>query len=173
MNSIDKLMDKDFLQGKGFRRILFGVGIFFIALIIFQCGIFVGFRKASFSYRMGDNYYRAFDKNDGYNSYPMGMGMMRGGFPDSHGAVGQIIKITLPNLVIEDTQGIEKTVVIDSTTVIKKFRDSIKNEDLRVGDFVTIIGSPDNNSVIDAKLIRVLPPPQSASSTQAIPPQNN
>ncbi len=153
-------MDKDFLQSKGFRRLLFGIGVFVVALLIFQCGMIVGFHKASFSYRMGDNYYRAFGTEKGFtDKYPIQMEVMRGNFPDSHGAVGQIITVDLPTIVIEDTHNIEKAILVTEKTTIKKFKETLKKSDLKVDDYVTIIGSPNDKSEIEAKLIRILPPP--------------
>ena len=42
---------------------------------------------------------------------------------------------------------------------IKKFRDSIKAEDLKVGDFVAVIGNPNDQAGVEAKLIRIMPDP--------------
>jgi hypothetical protein len=129
--------------------------------MIFQAGIFVGFHKASFSYRMGDNYYRTFGpqrNNQGLYPISSNMGMTHQDFSDSHGAIGQIIKIQLPILTIEDNQNIEKIILVTDKTIIKKLRDSIKKEDLKVDDFLTVIGSPNSMSQIEARFIRVLPP---------------
>jgi hypothetical protein len=41
------------------HKILAVLGVVIIELIVFQSGIFVGYHKAAFSFRMGDNYYRA------------------------------------------------------------------------------------------------------------------
>jgi hypothetical protein len=136
-----------------YKKILWGIGIFIAALIIFQAGMFVGFRRASFSYGLGDNYYRTFGGPRG--------GMMRGflpdDFPESHGVAGKIIKISLPNIFIAGNDGVEKNILISSSTLIREFRQMASPADLKVDDFVVVIGSPNAQSQIDAKFIRVMP----------------
>lgn len=148
---------KNFLQSAKTKHIITGIGIVVIALFIFQAGIFVGLRKAEFSGRMGDNYYKTF----GEQRRPRGM-MPNFGMMDSlnsHGTIGKIVSITLPQIIVADRDGTEKTIIIDTKTDIRSFRDSIKAENLKVGDFVTIIGEPNNNGQIEAKLIRIMPTP--------------
>ena len=132
-----------------------GIGLATIVLIIFQAGIFIGYKKASFSYGWSDNYSRNFG---GHKGRPF-MGMLRSEFSNSHGAIGKIIKIDLPAVVLESNDNIEKIITINDDTLIKKFRDTIKPEDLGVDDNVVIIGSPDSEGKIVAKLIRLMPMP--------------
>ena len=47
---------KNFVESKKFNTLVYGFLVAVIALLIFQAGVFVGFHKASFSYRWGDNY---------------------------------------------------------------------------------------------------------------------
>ena len=86
----------DFFKSKTFTAVLFSIGAIVLALAVFQLGMFVGFRKAAFSFRWGEDYYRTF----GGGRKPMEMGMKRDGLFDSHGATGKIIKITLPNIFL-------------------------------------------------------------------------
>ncbi|MFA7685508.1 MAG: hypothetical protein WCX95_01770 [Candidatus Gracilibacteria bacterium] len=146
---------KDFLRSKVFKQIICTIGSLIVLLIVFRAGMFVGHRRASFSYGMGDNYYKVFDKNhrEGF------MGMMGEDFPNAHGTAGRIIKVELPILIIEDRDGTEKTVLIKENTSIKKDKDDLKSADLKADDFAVIIGSPNNKSQIEATLIRLLPPP--------------
>lgn len=137
-------------------RVLIGIGIVIVALLIFQAGIFVGYHKAGFSYRWGENYFRTFGKPRGGF---MGMGMMENRFPSANGISGKIIKVNLPSIVIEEQANVERVAVITSGTIIRKFREEIKPQDLKVGDSVVVVGSPDNNAQIEAKLIRIIPPP--------------
>jgi hypothetical protein len=131
------------------------LGSIFVALIIFQAGMFVGFKKASFSFRAGEQYFRQMNgrPNDQF------MGMNRGDFPNSHGATGKIISIKLPSVIIADKDSTEKTIIISTSTDIKKFKDSVKAEDLQVNDFVTVIGNPNDKAEVEAKLIRIMPDP--------------
>ena len=70
---------------------------------------------------------------------------------------GKIIKISQSSLVIEDVAGVEKVILLDGNTVIKKLRDDIKISNLLVDDSVVVIGSSNDKSEITAKLIRVMP----------------
>ena len=146
---------KEFTQSKSFRGILAGIGIAIVALLIFQAGMFVGFRKASFSYRFGDNYYRAF----GDRGPKPFQGQPRDGFIEGHGAVGKIASIKLPTFVVTDPDDVEKVIAINEDTVIRRFDTTISADELKVNDFTVILGSPNDNSQIEAKLIRILPPP--------------
>lgn len=146
---------KDIFLSRAFHRILIGVGALLVLLLTFQAGIFVGYHKAAFSFRGGDNYYRTFDeKKDVRGGFPM-----MGDFPNAHGASGRIVSIQLPNIVIEDRDKVEKVVATNDRTVIRKFRGEAAMTDLAVGDIVVVIGNPNQNGQIDAEVIRLLPPP--------------
>ncbi|MCX6739239.1 MAG: hypothetical protein NT098_04300 [Candidatus Parcubacteria bacterium] len=146
---------KNFLQSDKVKHILAGIGIAVITLVVFQAGVFVGFKKATFSGRMGDNYYQTF----GNRTMPPFSGAKGMDLPNTHGTIGKIASITLPKVMIADNDGIEKTILLNEKTDIRRFRDSIKPEELNAGDFVTVIGEPDNNGQIEARLIRVMPIP--------------
>ncbi|MFA6897827.1 MAG: hypothetical protein WC250_00240, partial [Candidatus Paceibacterota bacterium] len=88
-----------------------------------------------------------------------GMPMMRGGFFEAHGATGKIVSIKLPTLVVASPDSVEKVVLVGDNTEIRRFRDVIKAIDLKVDDVVVVVGSPNDSSQIEARLIRVLPPP--------------
>ena len=150
---------KDVFQSKIFRRVLVGIGVAIIALVIFQAGIFVGYRKSGFSYRWGENYYRTFGEHRGRFGKRM-PGFPRGrDFSNSHGATGKIVRVDLPTAVIADEDGVEKIIAIKDDTIIRRFRETVKPTDLKPDDFVTVIGSPNDQSQIEAKLIRLLPSP--------------
>lgn len=155
---------KIFFQSKLFQRILYGVGGAVIALLIFQAGIFVGYRKAAFSYRWGERYYHTFGRP------PRGFhGMFpRDDFSGTHGAAGKILAITLPALVIEGKDTIEKIVVLKDTTAIRRFRETLAPRDLKPGDFVVVIGSPNEMAQIEAKLVRVMPAPLEGTAQEEV-----
>lgn len=147
-------------SSKKVRTIILGLSILIVALIIFRAGISVGYHKAAFSYRIGENYYyRAFAPNRGP--------MMGGGFIQSdrddltsgHGAIGKIIKMNLPNFVVSSPDNIEKNIFINNMTMFRKFRDIASSSDLKVDQSVIVIGVPNDNGQIEAKLIRLIPPP--------------
>jgi hypothetical protein len=153
---------KNLGQSKTVRGVLLGIVIVVVVLIIFQAGVFVGFHKASFSFRMGDNYYRNFGGERGPGQ---GQGLpedlMRGDLPGGHGVAGKIISVKLPTLVITGPDNLEKVVLVGTSTEIKKFRDNTSTTDLKVNDFVVVLGFPNDQGQIIAKLIRLMPTPPS------------
>lgn len=148
---------KSILDSKFFKNLVYGLGVFIVVMIIFQAGIFVGFHKASFGRDWGDNY----EKN--FGSPHRGGQMMGGDFgnlPNPNGAIGKIIKIELPNIVVLDGKDqTEKVVIINDDTLIRKMRDNIEASELKLDTYVVVIGSPNENGQIESKLIRLLPPP--------------
>ncbi len=154
---------KNIHQSKTFRGILIGLVIAVVVLMIFKAGELVGYRKAAFSYRLGDNYYRAFE-GPGPRTGTPGMMLFSERLPGGHGAAGKIISINLPTFVVDGPDGIEKTIVVDDHTAVRRFRDEVDAKDLKTDDFVTVLGEPDAEGRITAKLIRVMPAPPTMSS---------
>lgn len=146
-----------------FKGVLIGLSIALLAMLIFQAGMFFGYRKAAFSYGFGDHYYRVF-------AGPGGMGdrvfqiSLHDKFMEGNGAAGKIVSINLPTFVVSERDNMEKTVFISTSTQIRSFDKTIQPSDLKPDDFVIVFGSPDNDSQIEARLIRLLPPPQSTTS---------
>lgn len=168
-------------ESKSFRGTVIGIGVVIVALLIFTCGMFVGFKKANFSNRFAENYRRDFGDPRG--------GMMRDfagrDLQTPHGVAGTIVKIEMaddsaaetdqPNsnsslpqgkmtppapmlvatLVVKGQDNIEKTVLVTDFTQISKNRDTLKPADLKVDDKITIIGLPSDNGQIEARLIRI------------------
>lgn len=150
---------KEYFSSIKTEKILTWVGVVLLIVIFFQLGMFIGFKKASFSYRTGESYFR---EMNGERNNPM-MGMMREDFPNIHGAVGKIIKISLGSIIVLDKDQKEKVVTVSTSTLIKRFNEDIKLGDLKVDDFIAVIGSPDDNTSVSAKLIRVMPDPKDIS----------
>ncbi len=144
-----------FFKSTPFQRVLIGMGILVIALLIFQAGVFVGVRKASFSYRGADNYYRAFGQE---HRGPMD-GFMRDGFPGANSSAGRVVSLALPTIVVADRDGVEKTIRITDQTIVRRDRGEVKADALQIDDFVVVIGAPNDTAEIEAKFIRLLPPP--------------
>ncbi|MGB8815672.1 MAG: hypothetical protein WCC74_00310 [Minisyncoccia bacterium] len=143
---------KEIFKSKVFSGIVLVVFILIGIGVVFQAGKFVGLRKAEFSRGMGDNYRRIFDA-PGSNM----MGLSPRDLPGGHGSVGKIIKIELPNIIVEDNGNVEKTIVINNKTTIREFRDEIKPSDLEVGDYIVVLGKPNSSGQIVANLIRTMP----------------
>lgn len=83
-----------------------------------------------------------------------------GNMPNAHGAVGKIIKVELPTVVVFDGKDLtEKVIVIDDKTEIRKMRDIVSIDDLKLDEHIIVIGSPNSSGQIEAKLIRFIPAP--------------
>ena len=159
---------KEIFQSKKFKIALLGIAGLIVALLIFQAGIFVGYRKASFSYEWGQNYPRIFGAPPGDFLNEFG----DRGFISGHGTVGQIIKIEGDTIVIKGNDNAEKTVIVSDSTTIQSGRQTIKISDLKADDFIVTIGSPNNSGQIEAKFIRVMPPPPDEASANPFPQSN-
>ena len=133
-------------------RVLLVLGIAIVLLVVFSAGVNVGFRKASFGRAWGDNYERNFGMHFGRP-----MMLERDNFPNAHGATGQILKINLPSIVVQDRDKTEKVVLIKEDTQIHERMESVSPQDLKVDDFVVVIGNPNAQGQIEAKLIRIMP----------------
>ena len=154
---------KRFLESKILVGILYGIGIIIVLTMVFSAGVSVGFHRASFGKAWGENYERNFGmmRGEGMNRFDN----VEQGFPNDHGAIGKIVKITLPTIIVTDKDNTEKVILISSDTKVEKMREEIKSSDLKIDDFIVVIGSPNTQGQIDAKFIRVMPaglpiPPQ-------------
>jgi hypothetical protein len=150
---------KKFFESKLLLRILCGIGILIIALIIFYAGVTVGIYKASFGRAWAENY----ERNFGFGpDHPLS-GINN--FPNANGAIGKIIKIELPTIIVQDKDNTEKVILTTDDTQIQKMKENIATSDLKISDFVVVIGTPNAQGQIEAKFIRVMPvgivpPPQ-------------
>ncbi|MEI8337636.1 MAG: hypothetical protein WCF92_00640 [bacterium] len=143
------------------KKIRIAVGAFIalgIILFIFQIGVLIGYKKAFFSCKLGENYYKGFEGrgNQGMNFSNLDP---EKNLPNSNGAVGPIVKIALPSIVVTDKDGVEKTIGVTDDTIFRQSKNEITAADLKIGDFVVVVGNPDNTGNIEARLVRVLPPP--------------
>ncbi|MBI2515116.1 hypothetical protein HYV91_02980 [Candidatus Wolfebacteria bacterium] len=139
------------------------IGALIVLLFVFKAGEFVGYKKARFSYKWGENYHRNF-------AGPRGgfFGDVKGGFGDkdfinAYGIFGSIIKLDpsassgQATLIMKDRDGVEKLVLVSDSTVIRRGRETLKISDVKADDLVVILGSPNDQGQIEAKLIRVFP----------------
>ena len=133
------------------------------AILIFGAGVKVGGLKARYAYRWADNYHknfagpgRGFMMDDWRN-------FTKEDFMEGHGVFGEIIELNGQNLIIKGAKDTENIIIINQDTVLKKRRDTVAKDALKIGDKVVIIGSPNEQGQIEAKLIRIF------NSTDKIP----
>lgn len=144
----DKKINRDIL-----KWVVIGLVGLVVVVLIFGTGMVVGGMRARFSYRWAENYHKNFAGPRGgffsdWKNFP------RGEFIEGHGAFGEIIEIKDNGFVVKGRENIEKVAITNQDTTIIKGRETIKNG-LKVGDRVVIIGSPNDEGQIEAKLIRV------------------
>jgi hypothetical protein len=166
---------KRVFESKKFLVVASIVGVLVVFSIIFQAGVFVGFHKASFGRDWSENYGRNFGMMRGENEFARNGMMGPENFPNAHGTVGKILKIELPSIIVADKDGTEKVVLLEKDTSIRSVKTDIAAKDLKVDDFVVVIGSPNAAGQIEAKLIRLMPaglPPAPPEGRILIPPIN-
>lgn len=146
---------KNHWQSKSFRLIVCFLAVVILMLISFRMGRFVGFRQAGFLGRLGDNYHQAFEGGPRGGLMAPPIGFWGDNLPGGNGAVGKIVKIALPNLVVAGPDNTEKTIVLNEQTIIRQFRETLASTSLKVGDFAVILGEPNAEAQIEAKLIRL------------------
>ena len=139
------------------KWVLVGLAVFIVLVLVFKIGMFVGEKKAQFSFRWAENYHRMFAGPKA--GFLGGLKMPPfSEFIEGHGTVGEIIKIEGNNLVVKGRGDVEKLILVNEKTIIKSGFKNIKVSDLKIGDIIVIIGSPNEKGQIEAKLIRVFPP---------------
>jgi hypothetical protein len=152
-------------KSKAFKIVTIVVGLLLVVLVSFAGGVAVGLHKAKFSSDWGKNYERNFiGSRAGAGNEHMGPGgfvgsMMRGfegrDFRNAHGLAGTIISITDNNVMVKDRDGKENTVAVTEKTLIKSRSSDIKIGDLKQDEQIVVMGSPGDNGVLNADLIRV------------------
>lgn len=146
---------KNLTDSRNFRVVIIIVGMVLIALISFAVGMRVGFHKAKFSYKWGENYERNFAGPRGSGPTGFMRDFQGRDFRNGHGIAGTIISINDANIVIKDRDGKENTIAVTDKTIIKKNREDIKISDLKQDDQLVVVGNPGDNGVINADIIRV------------------
>lgn len=153
-------------QSKIFRGVILGLAALVVLLFIFKAGMIVGIKKADFSCRWSDNYHQNFGGPKG--GFIPGFGDRD--FLDANGTFGQIIKIDGSTLVIRGQNDVEKIILVDDKTAIKSQGDTVKLADLKMDEYVVVIGEPNDAGQIVAKLVRIMPPPGESPSLPLPPP---
>ncbi len=144
---------KKVFASKLFLKFVYAVGIVLIAVIIFSAGVSFGFHRAEFARSWDEHYFNNFSPRHGQGSGPM-----MDFFPNANGADGQILKITLPTMIVSDKDDqTEKVVLITDDTNIRGLSGNINSAGLKIDDHVVVIGNPNQDGQITAKFIRVLP----------------
>jgi hypothetical protein len=137
------------------KWIIIGIVIFVYSIGVFGAGLLVGGMKANFSYRWAENYHRNFGGPEGGFMVNIRTSPPNGEFIQGHGVFGEIIQIGDVDFVIKGQDNVEKVIVFAKDTTITSGRRTIAKTDLKVGEQVVVIGSPNEQGQIEARLIRV------------------
>lgn len=157
-------LKSDFWNSEKGHRTAWGIIAFAVVLIVFQAGMSVGYRKATFSIGGGDRYYRMIG---GKPMMPL-PGFVRDDFSASHGAAGRIVSVSLPTFIVASPDNVEKTVLVGDKTEIRRFRNAAAPSDILPDNFVVVLGDPDDRGEINAKFIRLIPANSAMSSSSLI-----
>jgi hypothetical protein len=150
---------KDLMQSQKIKSALWILGAVILLLIVFGLGMAAGYRRAVFSDRFGENYFRNF--YGGPPGGPIAIGPM-GGMPfNMHGVAGEVIDVSSSTISVKDPDGDELSVVVATDAVIREGAQTIMVGDVKPGDMITVIGAPNAAGQIQARFIRIF----SASSS--------
>lgn len=134
------------------KKIIAGLVGILVAVVVFQAGVFVGFHKASFDRSWNNHYLENFGPR-----HKSPLGAMPEQFTGGHGTIGKIVSVSLSTIVVADRSNVEKIITVSNETKIRRFQDEVGFENLIPGTLVVVLGSPNNQGQIDAKLIRIFP----------------
>jgi hypothetical protein len=122
-----------------------------ILIGIFSLGVNVGLKKAGFTYAWSQNYSKNFGGQ--FNPIPAPPDSQ---FFNAHGLDGTILTLDKNSIIIKDEDSNEKTVTVSAQTTIRQNFQNIKFTGLKTGEEIVVIGDPNPQGQINAKLIRVL-----------------
>jgi hypothetical protein len=155
---------KELFKLSRFKKITIITAGVIIMIMVFTAGIFVGIEKARYSFHWRDNYgcgHRMPDRfgppNPGQRDWgelPLPPGPVNF---NANGVAGNISAISSSSLTIIDRNNNSQIININNQTVISSHRQNIKPSELKIGDDVVAIGSPDDQGRIIAKFIRIVP----------------
>ena len=147
---------KKFFQNRDILKwIIVGLAGFVVLVLVFGAGVKVGTIKARYSYRWAENYQQNFAGPRGGFLGNFRQGFEGKDFINAHGTFGSIIKIDGNTVIVKSRDDVEKTVLVSEKTTITARRESLKVGDLKIDDQVVIIGSPNEQGQIEARLIRL------------------
>ena len=150
---------KHIIHSKVFKISVIVLAECIFAFVLFSAGMLVGIHKMRF---MG-HWYEGYQKNF-MNPRGGRFGERNfGGDMSGHSVAGNILSIEIatsasstPGLLIKSLDGVEKNVLVSTSTAVRKYRDEISVNDLKPGDSVVIIGTPNEQGQIVASLIRIM-----------------
>ena len=136
------------------------IGSILLAILIFGAGIAVGRHEG----RFGNNWENNYRHMMGGSRSPFAL-QKNGEGLIPHGAFGEIVAVNLPTIVVKGQAEAEKNILVSSSTAIRAMHTLGSTADLKVGTTIVVIGDPNDEGQISARLIRILPLTMTATST--------
>ncbi|MGB9598545.1 MAG: hypothetical protein ACPLZH_01725 [Minisyncoccales bacterium] len=148
MEEEKKEKKRDILKG-----FLIGLLFFLVLIFIFKIGVFIGMTKTRFFCQWVENYHKNFaGPLFGFKDQ---LRPPFGSLIENHGFFGEIIKISDKEFVMIGKDKLEKVVVVNEKSIIQEGRREINFSDLKVGDFVVVVGLARDDGKVEARLIRL------------------
>ena len=141
----------DLISSKYVQGILAGLIAVILLIASFAAGVSVGERKARHCSKWSDNYSQMFGpRRGGRGSPPFGL------MPDTHGAFGKVLSLSGSEVVVQGKDGVERNVLVTSSTEIRVGRERGGIDDVRPDDQAAVFGAPNDKGQIEARLIRLM-----------------
>ncbi len=162
---MNSMRPASFFGSTAFRGVMIACGVLFIFLVGFGIGMKVGFHKALFSAKWGEQYEKNFlDRSERgmrqdsprasfrekFEDMRIGKGMRSG-----HGIAGDVVSISDTSLVIKNPDNQENTIQTNDQTTIARGQETVAPKDIAIGSRVIVLGKPQDDGVILARFIRV------------------
>ena len=125
---------KSFFQSNPISKIVLILLVLLIILVVFQAGFIVGYHKGAFSSNLDRNYMRGPDDPRSFFD-PF---MHDGDDVNPHGAIGEIVSMNLPVIMIKGPRMAEETIIVSANTTIRNFRQIASTSDLTVGGALSL-----------------------------------
>jgi hypothetical protein len=147
---------KNFFEKKSYTKLLSILAVLLIAWIVFSAGMFVGYHKAAFSLDRDDLYRKGFGSPDS----PFAPFMHGSDDVNPHGAMGQIVSVNFPLLMIKSPGNAEQIIILSSSTTIRLLHGMASTSDIKAGQYAITVGEPNDKGEVQASFIRIIPAPQ-------------
>jgi|SRR3989344_7553929 len=139
---------KKLVPSEKVRQVLYGLGILFVAMLIFHAGVVTGSHR-HFPGKAGPGFGL---RGPGFN-----VQLPRGFIPNGHGSVGTIQNVSTSSITLQTRDGATQTVLLTDKTSIRTQSGAASSTALSVGQQVIILGTPNDDGTISADLIRATP----------------
>lgn len=138
------------------KKALVGLGILIVILGVFMAGVSLGERKSRHFSGWCQNYGDMFNfRRGGDSRMPFPAPVL----PFTHGVFGKVLSVEGSTVMVQGKDGLEQTVLVTSSTLIRDGRDPGTIENIRPGTEAAVLGDPNGQGQIDARLIRLINAP--------------